>query len=137
VHPLEAGDLPPICATDRDIVSTKTIDSEIQSRIALCRLHGKPFTPRERQWATVALNEIAWLHWKTWPKKPTLKKLPPRKQAILDLLLKGGTRKEIAHQIGISTGTVNGYIREIYLHFKVNSHAELIKAAPSRIHLLQ
>jgi DNA-binding CsgD family transcriptional regulator len=48
-------------------------------------------------------------------------------QWTLDLLLLGLGRKEIADQIGISEGTVSGYIRGLYQHFGVNSQAELMR----------
>ncbi len=51
----------------------------------------------------------------------------PRQQRILDLLLSGMSRKEIAHKLEVAPGTVAGYCREIYRRLRVNSQSELIR----------
>lgn len=53
--------------------------------------------------------------------------LSPRQRVVLNLLLEGMGRKQIAHQLKIAENTVSGYIKEIYRHFSVNSHAQLVR----------
>ena len=46
---------------------------------------------------------------------------------LLNLLLDGRDRKQIADQMGISENTVSGYAKDVYRHFDVNSHVELMR----------
>jgi DNA-binding NarL/FixJ family response regulator len=111
------------------ICSALTVNPHIQSKILLLRDSNEPaFSMREIHLASLVLDEIPWLHWRNWKTPvPSLSKLSPRLQWTMDLLLLGLGRKEIADQIGISEGTVSGYIRKLYHQFGVNSQAELMR----------
>jgi DNA-binding CsgD family transcriptional regulator len=54
------------------------------------------------------------------------KKLPPRVQETLTLLLKGKSEKEVARAMGISSNTVHWYVKMLYQVFDVNSRPELL-----------
>lgn len=112
------------------ICSTRTVNAMTQSKILLLRDANLPaYSKRECNLALLVLNEIPWLHWQEWkPLHPVRRNLSPRLRLTLDLLLVGLGRKEIADQIGISEGTVCGYIRKIYQKFGVNSQAELMRS---------
>jgi len=118
-----------------DHVSSHVISSELgvsprtKSKILLLRDPEEPaYSPRETHLASLVLDEIPWLHWRDWKsQQPCHPRFSPRLQWTLDLLLLGLGRKEIADQIGISEGTVSGYIRGLYQHFGVNSQAELMR----------
>jgi DNA-binding CsgD family transcriptional regulator len=49
-----------------------------------------------------------------------------RQRATLDLLLHGYSRQQIADRLGISVHTASGYVKEVFRHFGVHTHAELI-----------
>lgn len=52
--------------------------------------------------------------------------LSSQRLLVLNLLLEGRTRKEIAATLSLSVNTVATYQKSIYLHFGVNSHASLM-----------
>lgn len=52
--------------------------------------------------------------------------LSPRCCDTLDLLLRGGSEKQIAVQLALSRHTVHEYVTAIYRHFDVSSRAELM-----------
>jgi DNA-binding CsgD family transcriptional regulator len=56
----------------------------------------------------------------------TLPQLPPRCRLIINQLVHGMSRKEIAAHLGLSIHTVNGYAKEIFKYFAVHSQSELI-----------
>ncbi len=87
------------------------------------------FTNRETAICELVLSEIPWLHAQGFPSEPTSRGrgLSCRLAAVLELLRKGHSRKQIADDLGISLNTVHGYIRMLYLHFKVNSHSALLQ----------
>jgi len=114
------------------ILSWRTLENGIESRIALCREGNRPYTDRESHLALLVLDEIPWLHWRDWKTRPAVTRLAPRQQLTLDLLLLGLGAKEIAARIGVSTGTVSSYVRELYRHFGVNSQAELMRGHAER-----
>ncbi len=111
------------------ICSDLAVNSHTNSKILLLREPDEPeFSIREVHLASLVLDEIPWLHWREWKTpRPSHAKLSPRLQWTQDLLLLGLGRKEIADQIGISEGTVSGYIRKLYQYFGVNSQAELMR----------
>jgi DNA-binding NarL/FixJ family response regulator len=53
-------------------------------------------------------------------------RLSPREEEILKLLGRGYRSKEIADLLGISAGTVNTYVRQIYEKLHVRSRAEAV-----------
>lgn len=124
----------PACGSPNDMVFRRTLDQDTESHISLCREpRQKEFSSREIQLASLVLEEIPWLHWREWnARQPLHRKLSPRLQWTMDLVLLGLGRKEIANQIGISEGTVSGYMRELYQQFGVNSQAELMRIKPNQ-----
>jgi DNA-binding CsgD family transcriptional regulator len=45
---------------------------------------------------------------------------------VLDLVLEGRARKDMAQELGISIHTLDGYVKDIFRHFNAHSQAELI-----------
>ncbi|MDF1741234.1 MAG: helix-turn-helix transcriptional regulator [Verrucomicrobiales bacterium] len=86
------------------------------------------FTTREAQIAHIILSEVHWLHEQGWPWSSAVQvpQLPLRCRLVLNLLLEGLLRKQIAEQMDISVHTVSGYVKQLYDYFQVNSHPELI-----------
>jgi DNA-binding CsgD family transcriptional regulator len=86
------------------------------------------FTAREARIAHVVLTEVGWLHEAGLPHAParSVPLLPPRCRLILNQLVRGRPRKEIAGDLGLSVHTVNDYLKQIFRHFGVHSQAELI-----------
>jgi len=110
------------------MMSTRPVGMNLQSAIGIYRKPGRPdFTPRESLVAQTILSEVDWLHDDGWgetePDGPP--HLSRRQCNILDLLLNGSRRNEIAGQLELSINTVNGYVKELYLHFQVGSQAKL------------
>jgi DNA-binding CsgD family transcriptional regulator len=106
------------------------VDAQSLSTIGLYRRSGhEHFDERERMIAHIILSEVKWLHLVGWPEDrgATVPQLYPRQRLVLNYLLDGMIRKEIADHMGISENTVSGYIKEVYKHFGVNSHVELMK----------
>lgn len=102
------------------------------SGIGVYRRPGQqPFTPREVRIAHIVLSEVRWLHKAGFTQDEEAATITPeltnRQRQVMALLLDGWGRKQIAHQIGISPNTVAGYIRDIYRHYNVGSHAELLR----------
>lgn len=112
------------------IMAGKQIDNLSASCLGIYRpLDAPNFTAREMKIAHIILSEVPWLHLSGWPddRGVTVPKLAPRQRTVLNLLLDGRSRKEIAAQIGISENTVSGYAKEVYRHFSVNSQTELMR----------
>jgi DNA-binding CsgD family transcriptional regulator len=57
-----------------------------------------------------------------------LPRLSRRQRQTLDRLMRGDSEKEAALALGISTGTLHCYVKEIYRAFAVNSRGELLVA---------
>lgn len=122
----EATDIGPL------ILSNYPLDEESMSCIAIYRKLGSdPFTKREKKIAHIILSEVPWLHMSGWPEDrgitASVPRLFPRQRVVLNLLLDGKARKQIAAQMGITESTVAGYTKDIYKHFRVNSHVELMR----------
>lgn len=125
--------LPALRSSPHIIVSHRALDTSLASRIAIYRNPAeRPYTRRESELTALVLREVPWLHWREVRKNKPLSKLSPRQHLVFNLLLLGLSRKEIAAQVGISTGTVSGYIRDLYRHFRVKSHAELLQLHATR-----
>jgi DNA-binding CsgD family transcriptional regulator len=119
----------PRASSTHAISSVCALDADTESHIVLRRdANDPPYTARESHLACLVLEEIPWLHQRVGPGRAKSPKLSPRQQLTLDLLLLGLGRKEIADQLGISPGTVVGYIGDLYRSFGVNSQAELMRA---------
>jgi len=103
---------------------------EVFSGVGLHRRQGRPpFTARETRMAHVVIAEIRWLHYAGLPEHQgkDVPKLTPRLRTVLGLLLEAKPKQTIAHLLDLSPNTVNGYMRDIYRHFKVSTHAELLR----------
>jgi len=112
------------------MLSAYPVDQGSVSMVGLYRhIESEPFTEREKYIADLLLSEVPWLHLSGWPedRAVVVPKLSPRKRIVLNLLLESLSRKQIAGQLELSEHTVSGYIKEIYRHFGVSSHAELMK----------
>jgi DNA-binding CsgD family transcriptional regulator len=86
------------------------------------------FDVRAARVAHIVLAEVSWLHETDWSeeKKALLPSLSPRRRNVLNLVLEGQSRKEMASSLGISVHTLDGYVKDIFRHFRVHSQAELI-----------
>jgi DNA-binding CsgD family transcriptional regulator len=86
------------------------------------------FTPREARIAHIVLTEVSWLHKAGMPHAEArdVPLLPPRCRLILNQLVRGRSRKEIADDLDLSLHTVNDYLKQIFRHFGVHSQTQLI-----------
>ncbi len=112
------------------MLSAYPVDDQNVSTIGLYRSFGAaPFSEREKCITHLVLSEVYWLHLSDWPedKGVTVPKLSPRQRVVLNLLLEGLGRKQMAAHMDIAENTVSGYVKDVYRHFDVHSHAELMK----------
>jgi DNA-binding CsgD family transcriptional regulator len=112
------------------IVALRPIDETFVSCLGLYRRQSEsPFTERECRIAHIVLSEVPWLHEQGWPEDrgTSVPRLSPRRQLVLNLLLDGRCRKEIADLLSISEYTVAGYQKDIYSHFDVESQVALMR----------
>jgi DNA-binding CsgD family transcriptional regulator len=101
------------------------------SHLHFGRMEGRaPFSLREEMMTRIFCEEVAWLHDPPRQRVPIKLKLTPRQMATLTLLIEGLSHKAIAARLRLSPNTVHGYIKEIYRHFGIHSHAELLKRFP-------
>ena len=101
------------------------------SLVGMLRKSGAcPFSERETALYHLVVGEIPWLHHPRWMMEPAAPaQVPARRLAtVLDLLLRGFSRKQIADDLGIRLNTVHGYVRTLYARFQVNSHPALLQA---------
>jgi DNA-binding CsgD family transcriptional regulator len=86
------------------------------------------FNEREARIAHIVLSEVGWLHEAGMPHSAAkdVPRLPPRCRLVLNQLVHGSPRKQIAADLGISLHTVNDYLKQIYRHFGDSSQVELI-----------
>jgi DNA-binding CsgD family transcriptional regulator len=113
-----------------EIHSLRPLGDGALSVVTLFRKHGRPpFTPKEIQITHILLTECGWLHEQGWPedRAASIPKLYPRQRMVLNLLLQGCSRQIIAEHLGISINTVSGYVKAVYRHFDVKSHAGLMR----------
>lgn len=99
------------------------------SGIALYRRFGRPrFDQRQARITHIVMSEVPWLHHDGWSDRSTEKinTLSPRLWLVHECLLQSFPRKQIAAHLGISLNTVNGYVAEVFRHFHVQSHTELL-----------
>lgn len=99
------------------------------SVLAFYRKHDAPlFTEREARIAHIVLSEVGGLHYAGLPHAVAkdVPGLPPRCRLLLNQLVRGRGRKDIAGDLGISIHTANDYIKQIFRHFGVKSQVELI-----------
>jgi DNA-binding CsgD family transcriptional regulator len=76
----------------------------------------------------IILGEIPWLHAAGWPEERDvpLTRLSPRERMVLNLMLDGKSRQEMANVLGLSVHTVGEYVKSVYQFFRVGSHAGLM-----------
>ncbi|MBB6308819.1 helix-turn-helix transcriptional regulator [Xanthobacter tagetidis] len=121
---LRAADIGPF------IFSLRPIDDRAVSIIALYRRQGaSDFSERESRIAHILLTELPWLHEQGWPQDrgASVPRLSPRLRLVLNLLLDGRSRKEMAANLSLSEHTVAQYQKALYRHFGVTSHATLLR----------
>lgn len=112
------------------IFSLRPIAGGAVSTIAIFRRKDDPpFTERDTRIAHILLSELPWLHEQGWPgdRGATVPRLSPRQRVVLNLLLDGRSRKEMAASLSLSLHTVAQYQKAIYSHFGVRSHATLLR----------
>lgn len=110
-------------------VSGYPVNDSSMSAIGVYRSAGAvPFSAREIKIAHLLFREIPWLHSAGWSQEITSKapQLYPRQRVVLNLLLDGLARKQISYEMELTENTVAGYIKDIYRHFAVGSHAQLM-----------
>ena len=111
------------------ILSGRYLDDTSLSIAAFYRnVDREPFSAREKQIIHLILSEIPWLHLTGWPKDRGSRalNLTPRQRTVLNLLLEGLGKKQIANHLDLSPHTIKDYIRIIYRHYGVGSQAELM-----------
>lgn len=112
------------------IFSLRPIDDRAVSTISLYRRRDDPpFSERECRMVHILLSELPWLHEQGWPtdRGATVPRLSPRLRLVLNLLLDGRTRKEMATSLSLSEYTIAQYQKAVYSHFGVSSHTTLLK----------
>ncbi len=115
---------------DGVILSCKPLPDGGFSSIGIYRNADRPlFSERESRIAHILLSEMPWLHLQGWPEERgfSASTLYPRLRTVLNLMIEGWSRKQVAHQLGLAENTIHGYVKEIYRHYGVHSHAELVK----------
>lgn len=125
---------------EANIMSVVPLDARSMSAVAVYRSTGRPlFTERERVLLHTILAEIPWLHASGWPEDRGVEipRLSPRERIVLNLLLDGRTRKEIAANLELSAHTVGDYIKAVYRFFGVGSQAELMNKFLGNYQVLQ
>lgn len=119
-----AADIHPV------MLSAHPLDECCVSMIGVYRRLDQPlFSERERQIAHILMTEVPWLHANGWPQDFGVEtpSLPRSRRLVLNLLLEGHGRKQVADKLGLSLHTISGYIKDIFRTFKVHSHAELMR----------
>lgn len=112
------------------IMNALPLDSDSISAIVVYRRNeATPFSSRESRIANIILSEVPWLHMAGWPEDRGVgvPQLFPQQRVVLNLLLDGMDRKSIAASMDIAENTVAGYVKDIYRHFKIHSHAQLMR----------
>lgn len=102
------------------------------SAIGVYRKPGREaFTQREIRIAHIVMSELRWLHKAGFTQDEEAAAITPdltnRQRQVMAHLLDGWGRKQIAHQMNLSPNTIAGYVQDIYRHYNVNSHPELLR----------
>lgn len=107
------------------------------SGVGLHRRTGREgFTERNRRLLHIVVTEVPWLHRAGLPEAETValegfgrsvSDLTPRLRTVFGLLMQGWKRPRIAEHLGISENTAKAHIREVYRHFGVGDHVELLR----------
>lgn len=117
----------------QSIFTMRAMDGEptLTSAIGIHRPFGaEPFTERELRLVHIVAGEVEWLHRADAvpiEDGSSVATLAPRLQTVLTLLVDGQSSKSIAHHLGLSQHTVRDYVKQVYRHFDVGSHPELMR----------
>lgn len=87
------------------------------------------FTSTQVHLLELAGSDIPWLHRDAMPQAGIgrfARDLPASVQRTIPLLLEGLSRQDIADRLSLSQHTINGYVKDIYAAFGVNSQPELM-----------
>lgn len=112
------------------IFSLRPIDERAVSTISIFRRrNAPPFSERDARVTHMLLSELPWLHAQGWQadRGVSVPRLSPRLRVVLNLLLDGRSRKEMAANLSLSEYTIAQYQRAVYRHFGVRSHATLLR----------
>lgn len=115
---------------DSNILSARRTLCGDVTTLGLFRRRERPlFTERESKIAHIVLSEVAWIHEQVMPGHSSegILSLSPRLRQVLNFLLSGRTRDDIASELELSAHTVGDYIKEVYLRFGVHSHPQLLR----------
>ena len=85
------------------------------------------FSLQDAALVDLSMRRIQWLHTtvdETLPPE-AFANITLRQRDVMLMLLEGLSRKQIAHQMGITEDTVGDHIKAIYKHFQVRSATEL------------
>lgn len=121
---LDAADVGPF------LLSLWPIDERAVSAVGIFwRRRDPPFSDRDCRIAHLVLSELPWLHEQGWPadRGASLARLSPRLRLVLNLLLDGRSRKEMAASLSLSEHTIAQYRKAIYGHFGVRSQSALMR----------
>ncbi len=91
----------------------------------------RPFTEEDRNLVAVFHEECLRLD-AAQPSEADQPLLTGREQQVLEALLRGGSEKEVAAELGISRETVHSHVKSIYLAYGTRSRAELLARCLSR-----
>jgi len=110
------------------IMSVRPSGDRFLSTVATYRRPGRPpFSPREVKIAHIVLSEVPWLH-EVLPSGigSVVNQLSPRQRIILNLLVEGQSRSQIAEHLSLSAATVDGYVKDVFRYFGVHSQPALM-----------
>jgi DNA-binding NarL/FixJ family response regulator len=97
----------------------RTPPAKLLAAIREAQAGGSPMTPQ------IARRVVQ--HFRRLPTPCSdLENLTPRENDVVDQLAKGFRYKEIVENLGISQGTLNGYIRSVYQKLHVQSRTEAV-----------
>ncbi len=111
------------------ILSCRPTNPTTLSTVGIYRSPGREaFSERESRIVHILLSEVPWLHERGWSPEDAepIPALSPRQCTVLNLMVQGRSRPEIAEHLGISPHTVNDYAKAVFQHFGVHSQPELI-----------
>ena len=100
----------------------RTAPEKIIEAIHEAKAGGVPLNPQ-------MAAKVAQFFRQTSPLEAELGSLTQRERETLELLAEGYLYKEIAHRMGVSTGTVHQFIKHIYEKLHIHSKAEAIALA--------
>jgi DNA-binding CsgD family transcriptional regulator len=88
----------------------------------------RPFSRRDKVFLQILHEEVAPLVGRQLAAahEPSAQELSPRLRQVLNCLLEGDSEKQAAARLGLTSQTVNQYVKAVYRHFHVNSRPELM-----------